>query len=122
MNSITKNYLVEIIFQKISDSIDKHRESKRHQYDYEPYPGATDEEVLDFVISIPYFDVKLKDFLIGNLAEETIIISQSWENEFIKKTILWGESFEWLHGNDYFLSEAHVSGINKERMFLSLPY
>ena len=66
--------------------------------------------------------LKLKDFLLGNLSEDTIIISQSWENEFIKNTKLWAESFEWLHGNDYFLSEAHVSGINRERVFLTLPY
>ena len=122
MNSITKDYLAEIIFKKISETIDKYRESKSQQFDNEPYPGATDEEVLDFIISIPYFDDKLKDFLLGNLLEETIIISQSWENEFIKKTRLWAESFEWLHGNDYFLIEAHISGINKEGTFLRLPY
>ena len=122
MNSITKEYLTEIIFKKISETIDQHRESKQHQFDNEPYPGATDEEVLDFIITIPYFDRKLKDFLLGNLSENTIIISQAWENEFIKNTQLWAESFEWLHGNDYFLSEAHISGINKERVFLRLPY
>lgn len=122
MNSITKEYLVEIIFNKISESIDIHRQSKNHQFDNEPYPGATDEEMLDFIISMPYFDDKLKNFLLGNLAETTVIISQSWENEFIIKTRLWAESFEWLHGNDYFLSEAHISNINKERKFLSLPY
>ncbi len=122
MNSITKDYLTEIIFKKISETIDKHRESKNQQFDNEPYPGATDEEVLDFIISIPYFAEKLKDFLLGNLAEDTIIISQAWENEFIKKTRLWAESFEWLHGNDYFLSEAHINGMNKDGAFLTLPY
>ena len=122
MNSVTKDYLAEIIFKKASENIDKYRESKQQQFDNEPYPGATDEEVLDFIITIPYFDVKLKDFLLGNLSEDTIIISQSWENEFLKNTKLWAESFEWLHGNDYFLSEAHTSGINKDKHFLSLPY
>lgn len=121
MNAITKEYLTEIIFKKTSETIDKYRESKQQQFDNEPYPGATDEEVLDFIISIPYFDQKLKDFLLGNLADNTIIISQTWENEFIKNVKLWAESFEWLHGNDYFLSEAHVSGINKDRKFLTLP-
>ncbi len=122
MNSVTKDYLAEIIFKKASENIDKYRESKQQQFDNEPYPGATDEEVLDFIITIPYFDVKLNDFLLGNLAEDTIIISQSWENEFIKNTRLWAESYEWLHGNDYFLSEAHTSGINNDKHFLSLPY
>ena len=122
MNSVTKDYLAEIIFKKASENIDQYRESKQQQFDNEPYPGATDEEVLDFIITIPYFDVKLKDFLLGNLADNTIIISQSWENEFIKNTKLWAESFEWLHGNDYFLIEAHTSGINKNKHFLTLPY
>ena len=122
MNSITKDYLTEIIFKKISENIDQYRESKQQQFDNEPYPGATDEEVLDFIITMPYFDIKLKDFLLGNLLEETIIVSQTWENEFIKNTRLWAESFEWLHGNDYFLSEAHISGINKDKAFLTLPY
>lgn len=122
MNSVTKDYLAEIIFKKASENIDQYRESKQQQFDNEPYPGATDEEVLDFIITIPYFDVNLKDFLLGNLAEVTIIVSQSWENEFIKNTKLWAESFEWLHGNDYFLSEAHTSGINIDKHFLTLPY
>lgn len=122
MNSITKDYLTELIFKKISENIDQYRESKQQQFDNVPYPGATDEELLDFIITIPYFDIRLKDFLLGNLAEETIIISQNWENEFRKNTKLWAESFEWLHGNDYFLSEAHISGINKDRAYLSLPY
>ena len=121
MNSITKDYLTNIIFKAISETIDKHRESRRHQFDNEPYPSATDEEILDFIISIPYFDNKLKDFLIGNLVEDTIIISQTWENEFIKKTRLWAESFDWLHGNDHFLKSVNVDQI-REKTSLSLPY
>lgn len=122
MNSITKDYLTEIIFKQTSETINRYRESKQQQFDNESFPGATDEEVLDFIITIPYFDQKLKDFLLGNLADNTIIISQTWENEFIKRTRLWAESFEWLHGNDYFLSEVHIKSINKERIFLTLPY
>ena len=122
MNSITKDYLAEIIFKKASETIDKHRESKQQQFDNDPYPGPTDEEVLDFIITIPYFDQKLKDFLLGNLAEDTIIISQTWENEFIKRARLWAESFEWLHGNDDFLSKTPVGEVNKEKVFLTLPY
>ena len=122
MNSITKDYLAEIIFRKISETIDIHRQSKKYQTDNEPYQIATDAEVLDFIISIPYFDDKLKDFLIGNLVEHTIIISQSWENEFIKKTKLWVESFEWLHGDNKFFNATSSSEANKEGVFLTLPY
>ena len=122
MNSITKEYLVEIIFKKISDSIDIHRMSKRHLFNYEPCSLPTEDEVMDFIISIPYFDDKLKDFLIGNLGESTIIISQSWENEFIIKTRLWTESVEWLHGNDHFLKTSILNNVPKERRYLGLPY
>ena len=122
MNSITKAYLTEIIFKKISETIDTYRESKKQQYDNEPYPGATDEEVLDFIISIPFFDDRLKDFLLGNLAEETIIVSQAWENEFIKKTVAWANSLEWLRGNDYFIAQLNNNELNKGDTFLKLPY
>jgi hypothetical protein len=122
MNSITKDYLVEIIFKKISDTIDIHRMSKRHLFNYQPCSLPTEDEVMDFIISIPYFDDKLKDFLIGNLGESTIIISQSWENEFIIKTRLWAESAEWLHGNDHFLKTSILNNIPKERQYLGLPY
>ncbi|MES2893414.1 MAG: hypothetical protein V4725_15425 [Bacteroidota bacterium] len=122
MNSITKEYLVEIIFKKISDSIDIHRMSKRHLFNYQPCSLPTDDEVMDFIISIPFFDDKLKDFLIGNLGETTVIVSQNWENEFIIKTRMWTESVEWLHGNDNFLKTTFSNNISKERTYLGLPY
>ena len=122
MNSITKEYLVELIFKKISDTIDIHRMSKRHLFEYQPCSLPTEDEVMDFIISIPYFDDKLKDFLIGNLGESTIIISQSWENEFIIKTRLWTESVEWLHGRDHFLKSPAIKSIDNERKYLGLPY
>ncbi len=122
MKAITRDYLTDIIFRTINKTIDIHRNSKKNHFYYEPYPTATDEEILDFIHSIPYFDERLKNFLIGNLTDATIIISQTWEIEFLKKTLSWAGSFEWLHGNDYFLSEAHISSIKKHAEFLGLPY
>ena len=122
MKAITRDYLTDIIFRTINKTIDIHRNSKKNSFYYEPYPTATDEEILDFIHSIPYFDERLKNFLIGNLTDATIIISQTWEIEFLKKTLTWAGSFEWLHGNDYFLSEAHISSIKKHAEFLGLPY
>lgn len=122
MTAITREYLGGTIYRVINKTIDQHRASKKNAFFYEPYPTATDEEILDFIHSIPYFDERLKNFLAGNLKEETIIISQAWETEFFKKTMLSGESFEWLHGNNYFLSEPHISNIKKNGIFLTLPY
>lgn len=122
MTAITKDYLTDIIFRSINKTIGIHRNSKKSNFYYEPFPTAMDEEILDFIQSIPYFDLRLKNFLVGNLSDETIIISQSWEIEFLKKTLSWAESFEWLHGNDYFLSDAHINSIKKIATYLSLPY
>ena len=122
MKAITKNYLTDIIYRLINETIDVHRESKKNFFYYEPYPFASDEEVLEFIHSIPYFDERLKDFLVGNLAEEAIILSQAWEIEFVKKIRLWAESFEWLHGDESFLSDAHIRSIKKDVAFLTLPY
>ena len=81
-----------------------------------------DEEVLSFIHSIPYFDTRLKDFIIGQMSERTIIISQNWENEFIIKCRAWAESFEWLHGDDRFLSDRHLDQLRRNAASLSLPY
>jgi hypothetical protein len=122
MKSITKEYLADIIFRRINKTIDMHRQSKRNYMEPEQYPVATDEEILEFIHSIPYFDIRLKDFIIGHLSERTIIISQTWENEFILKCNAWAESFEWLHGDDRFLSDKHLDLIKRNAVFLTLPY
>ena len=45
MKAITKNYLTDIIYRLINETIDIHRESKKNFFYYEPYPSATDEEI-----------------------------------------------------------------------------
>ena len=122
MQSITKAYLADIIYRMINETIDTYRASKKNQFYYDTYPTATDEEIIDFIHSIPYFDERLKDFLLGHVMEATIIISQSWEIEFIKKCKIWAESFEWLHGKDHFLNKQYINNLNNPTIFLSLPY
>ncbi|MBS1496611.1 MAG: hypothetical protein JSU03_01125 [Bacteroidetes bacterium] len=122
MTAITNEYLGEIILRIINKNIATHRASKNNIDTPKHLPYATNTELLDFIQSIPYLDVKLKDFLVGNLKQETIIISQAWEIQFIKHCTLWAESFEWLHGNNYFLSDVYLSSIKKNAASLSLPY
>ena len=122
MTAITNEYLGEIILKIINKNINAHRASKNNVNAHNNLPCATNAELLDFIQSIPYFDTTLKNLLVGNLKEESIIISQTWETQFIKHCILWAESFEWLHGNNYFLSDAHISSIKKNVSSLSLPY
>jgi hypothetical protein len=120
MQSITKTYLIEIIHMSINETINLYRASKKTEYDLDPI--AREDEVLDFICSIPYFDEKLKDFLLGNLEEQNIIISQSWETEFVKQCALWSESFEWLYGDNTFLSDVHLNSLKSDKALLTLPY
>lgn len=122
MQSITKAYLIDIVYRMINESIQLHRQSKNNGHYNELYPGATDEEMVDFIVTIPYFDVGLKDFLLGNVKEETLIISQNWETEFFKKCMAWAKSYEWLEGDEYYLSDVHISGLMRKVECLKLPY
>lgn len=122
MKAITKEYLTDTIFRSVNKTIDKYRAAKNAEVDFTNYPLATDEELLDFIHSIPYFDIRLKDFLVGNLTDETIIISQTWEIEFLKKTLSWAESAEWLQGNSQLLIELYKTNVKKNIVFLTLPY
>ncbi|MEO6231609.1 MAG: hypothetical protein ABJB11_08560 [Ferruginibacter sp.] len=122
MQSITRTYLTDIIYRMMDTSIQLHRASKGTANYGSTHPHATDEEIIDFIVTIPYLDEELKYFLLGNEMEETIIISQSWEIEFIKKCASWVQSFEWLMGDNYYLSDAHISSLRKEARCLTLPY
>jgi hypothetical protein len=122
MTAITNEYLGEIILRIMNKNIAAHRASKNNVDEQKNFPYATNVELLDFIQTIPYLDDSVKNFLVGNLKQKTIIISQAWETQFIKHCILWAESFEWLHGNIYFLSDAHISSIKKKAQCLSLPY
>ncbi len=117
MTSITVEYLVDIIVRQVSKTITLRRNNPAEKTTPE-YAEATDEEIVDFIFSIPYFDIKLKDFLLGNVDLQNIIISQTWENEFIKKCKNWAEDMCWLDaGKDYFESPLKIASGD-----FSLPY
>ena len=118
MQSITKEYLLDIIRRKISATIHLHR--KRHPYSFTVVgSSASSEEVKEFILTIPYFDASLKNFL-TSLADAQTIISQAWELEFIKKCELWMQGYEWLYGTPCFSNEQHV--YQGQRPSLALPY
>jgi hypothetical protein len=117
MTSITVEYLVDIIVRQVGKTIALRRNNPAEKLMPE-YCEATDEEIVDFIFSIPYFDIKLKDFLLGNVDLHNIIISQTWENEFIKKCSHWAEDMHWLDaGKDYFESPLKIAHGD-----FSLPY
>ena len=122
MQSITKKYLIEIIERVVCKTIHIQRKAKGDSSFYEGKNNrpVTDEEIVGFIFSIPFFDEKLKDFLLGNIPEETIIISQMWEITFLKKCKSWAEGTEWLYGGRPVSVNLDVN--KADRDFLSLPY
>ena len=121
MQSITKEYLREIICRKISTTIQLHRTQNPQYFKLDASPMATADELQEFILSIPYFDATLKKFLTSNFDEQTII-SQTWELEFIKKCELWMQSYEWLYGKPYFLNEVYNGRLQNNKNYLSLPF
>lgn len=118
MTSITGDYLVHIIERCINTTIYLRRNVTVERLTLETM-AVTNEEIVDFIVSIPYFDTKLKDFIVGNDFDQTII-SQAWENQFIKKCIAWATDEIWLQNNIPVLKHIHNVEINNNA--LTLPY
>ena len=122
MQSITKTYLTDIIFRAINQTIQTRRVTQKNHLYYLQYASATNDELYDFIQSIPYFDERLKSFLMGKLKETNIIISQAWETSFIVRTKTWAESDTWLHADPIFSIGFYPEYIIRQKDFLTLPY
>ncbi len=125
MLSITKNYLVEIVERIIRNNIHiRRRNSNDPYFQHEGIIRAvTEEEIIEFILLIPHFDDRLKDFMLGNIPERNTIISQTWEIEFIKKCTAWSESFTWLSGNNNIAGRNALQGLTGNiSNILTLPY
>ncbi len=96
MISVTGEYLISIIERHVNKTIQFRREAESEQSIPKRDRLATNEEIADFILSIPYFHDGLKDFILGNTNEQTIIVSQPWEIAFIIRTKKWAECEEWL--------------------------
>lgn len=95
MQSITAEYLVEVITKYVNSTICRRR-NLPEEYFMPKTINASDEEIVDFILSIPYFDERIKDFIFGNIPEAAIIISQPWEIEFMKRCERWANDEEWI--------------------------
>ena len=115
MQSITKDYLLDIIQKKMNVTIHLHRKQNPNSLNLALYSKATAQEVQEFILSIPYFDAGLKNFLTA-AGEQQTIISQRWELEFGKKCELWLGSYEWMYGKPNLLNES------PDKNYLTLPY
>lgn len=119
MQSITKDYLLDIIEKKMNTTIHLHRKQNPHSLNMALYAKATPSEINNFIYSIPYFDSGLKNFLTAT-GEQQTIISQAWELEFVKKCELWLGSYEWMYGKPQLFNSTDIKSTDKN--YLSLPY
>ncbi len=118
MQCITKDYLLNIIQKKMTVTLPLHRKQNPHSLNLALYSKATPQELQDFILSIPYFDPSLKNFLTAT-GEPQTIISQAWELEFVKKCELWLGSLEWMYGKPGGLNGECQ---NHNKFTLALPF
>ncbi len=97
MISVTGQYLIGIIERHVNKTIHQRRQPPGQSLLGVGSEPASNEEIADFILSIPYFHDGLKDFILGNADEQTIIVSQPWEIAFIIRTKKWAECDDWLH-------------------------
>ena len=122
MISVTGEYLITIIEQYVNRTIGIRRNHSIEKLIHEIVYEATNEELADFILSIPYFDERIKNFILGISNEQTIIISQSWEIALIVRTRKWAESDEWLYGDFRLSMGAYDGQVKGDAGFLTLPY
>lgn len=122
MQLITKNYLTSIIFRAVNETLEIRRASQKNLLFYLDYPTATEEELLDFIQSCPFYDAGLQQYLMPPSIEESIIISQLWETSFIVKTKQWANANQWLHVDVIFSIGFYTKYFNSNPETLKLPY
>lgn len=106
MKGITRAYLLYLINDYLKFTIHLRRKTPRNYFANEAVE-ITEDEIIDFIISIPYFGTELKDFMMGNLSVQMIIISQAWEREFSVKTMAWAADARWTETDMSSLSSAY---------------
>jgi hypothetical protein len=118
MQSVTADYLVGIISRHVNGTICRRRNLPQ-EYFMPKTINASDEEIVDFILSIPYFDERIKDFIFGNIPETAIIISQLWEIEFMKRCEQWANDKEWLSEEN---SRKNFTPYTQSSAIFTLPY
>lgn len=122
MISVTGEYLLNIIERDVNRTICFRRNYPIEESVPQCFYNATNEEMVDFILSIPYFDERIKNFILGISEEKTIIISQPWEIAFMLRVRKWTENEEWLHGAFRLSMVSSDAGQKGNSDFLTLPY
>ncbi|HSN61419.1 MAG TPA: hypothetical protein VLR49_10820 [Ferruginibacter sp.] len=122
MISVTGEYLISIIERHVNKTIRFRRIPPGEPSNDVCKEAATNEEIADFILSIPYFHNGLKDFILGNSNERTIIVSQPWEIAFIIRTKKWAECDDWLHQSFIPSPKFYTGPVQSGTDSLKLPY
>lgn len=122
MISVTSEYLVNLIERQVNRTIALRRKHASEPQAAESNPDVSNEELADFILSIPYFDERIKHFILGISNERTIIISQSWEIAFMIRARKWSETDDWLNGAFRLSMTPGRDDLKANADFLTLPY
>lgn len=122
MISVTGQYLIGIIERHVNKTIHQRRRPLGQSLLGVGSEPASNEEIADFILSIPYFHDGLKDFILGNADEQTIIVSQPWEIAFIIRTKKWAECDGWLHQAFQPSPKFYTGPVPSGNDSLKLPY
>ncbi len=94
--------LREIVRRAIAPTISIHRKPEKTLAKYKEQV-VTEEEIDEFLFSIPYLDRALCYYLLGNGIisnnETSLWVTDNWIQEFERRIQYWAESSEWLKGN-----------------------
>ncbi len=121
MISVTGEYLVNIIERHIAATISIRRGGNEENL-LAKNNTVSDADVADFLLSIPYFDEGVKNFIFGSCTEKTMIVRQAWEIAFILRTQKWAGSESWLLNRQTIFSGLCNNNLEHTTDSLTLPY
>jgi restriction system protein len=102
MRPISKSELRNIISNELSRSIEVHRSSRVQQnQDYiKPTGDPTDEEIDDFILTNPMYEIELATQLVDTgllgFGFQSGVASKEAFDEFVEQTLGWASTNEWL--------------------------
>src|SRR5688500_13025298 len=113
MITITSEYLIDIIERHIRERSVELIDANADHIAIMP-AKISNESIADFLLSIPYYDTGLKNFILGHSDKSMMIVSQAWEIEFILRTKTWAAT---AIGHSQSLATSTQLQLNNEKLF-----
>lgn len=128
LDEMTAKKLRDIIRGEINPNIKLHRQMKGFPFLEQQFHFPIEEEVDNFLYSIPYFEKSLSLYIINPTfldgCSTCLFIKDDWQQEFEENVRKWANSDEWLYDEELMLRHLHL--YEKEDLFkdcrkLNLP-